>query len=311
MWKGLKMFERKFPKLYDRTWLYEEYINKDRTGRDIGEEVGCTSGAVHRVACKFGYHKREGYVYPELHDANWMRKRYLDEKLTCKAISDILGCNRCSVGDALKEHHIKRRTLSEEKMRERNPIFKYPKLYDYDWMHDQYIVKRRTLEEIGAELGVHSTQVSYGLKACGIKARTMKELWQDPKYISRVFKGLNAKPNKLERKVDKILQKLVPGTFQYNGDFSCGVVLGGLVPDFINSNGEKIVIEVFGANYHDEKIMKEKFKDTLNWKRTEFGRKAVYSQLGFDCIILWDYNLYKKDAEAHIESELRDHELLK
>ncbi|MEA1998114.1 MAG: hypothetical protein U9N61_02140 [Euryarchaeota archaeon] len=304
------MFERKFPQLYDKAWLYEEYIKKDRTGRDIGAEVGCTSDAVSRVACKFGYYKRDGYTYPKLHDATWMRKKYLDEKLTCKAISDILGCDRSCVGDALKEHSIKRRTLSEEKMRERNPIFKHPLLYDHAWMYEQYIVKGRTQEEIGAELGCHNVNVSYGLKACGIKARTMKELWQDPKYISRVFKGLNAKPNKLERKVDKILQKLVPGEFRYNGDFSCGVVLAGLVPDFVNVNGRKILIEVFGANYHDEKVMKEKFKDTLNWKRTEFGRKAVYSQLGFDCIILWDYNLYKKDAEAHIASELRKYELM-
>lgn len=291
--------------MYDKAWLYTEYIAKDRTGRDIGDELGCTSDAVSRVACKFGYYKRDGYTYPELHDAKWMRRKYLDEKLTNKAISDILGCDRSGVGDALKEHGIKRRTLSEEKMRERNPIFKYPKLYDYEWMYNEYVVERHTLEEIGAELGCHSTNVSYGLKACGIKTRTMKELWQDPQYISRVFKGLNAKPNKLEKKVDKILQKLVPGAFRYNGDFSCGVVLAGLVPDFVNVNGKKIVIEVFGANYHDEKVMREKFKDTLSWKRTEFGRKAIYSQLGFDCIILWDYDLYKKDAEAFVLATLK------
>jgi hypothetical protein len=52
-------------------------------------------------------------------------------------------------------------------------------------------------------------------------------------------------------------------------------------PDFINVNGRKAVIELFGRNWH-----------TLDEKRT---RQEAFAQYGFECLILWDWELYRPD----------------
>ena len=131
-----------------------------------------------------------------------------------------------------------------------------------------------------------------------------KKNWQDPDYIKKVFDGLNMKPNAQEKKVGAILQKHLPNEYAYNGDFSCGITIGGKIPDFVNVNGEKVVIEVFGP-WHDEQYMRDHFGGEISWKRTEFGTKVHYSQFGYKCVVFWQEDLERKDVEAFVLSELK------
>lgn len=95
-------------------------------------------------------------------------------------------------------------------------------------------------------------------------------------------------PNKSERFLSELLEKYFPNEYLFNGDYSKGVTLGGLVPDFININGKKQVIELFGDYWHNG-------KQDIPWKSTEFGRQAVFSQLGFSCLIIWEHELKSPD----------------
>ena len=65
-------------------------------------------------------------------------------------------------------------------------------------------------------------------------------------------------------------------------------IIGGLNPDFINVNGKKKVIELFGRVWHDTYL-----KD---WKRSELGRMMVFSSYGFDTLIIWDDELEDKQV---------------
>lgn len=114
----------------------------------------------------------------------------------------------------------------------------------------------------------------------------------DPEFLEKFYAGRLNKPNKAEQKIDSLLQTLSPGEFAYNGDFSQGVMLGGLIPDFINVNGKKAVIELFGNYWHDK-------KGNIPWKSTEFGRQAVFSQLGYKLLVIWEHEL--KDPEAVVK----------
>lgn len=96
---------------------------------------------------------------------------------------------------------------------------------------------------------------------------------------------LQSSPNRSETILDELLQDNFPNEYRFNGDYSQGVTLGGLVPDWININGRKQVIELFGEYWHDGERKK------VRWKATEFGRKAVFSQLGFGCLIIWSKEL--------------------
>ena len=83
------------------------------------------------------------------------------------------------------------------------------------------------------------------------------------------------------------LEDRFPGEWMYNGDGSQGVVIGGKIPDFVNVNGKKEVIEVFGTYWHGEDEVEQKI--------------AHYKKYGFKCIVLWDYECYfVKDVEGKL-----------
>lgn len=107
------------------------------------------------------------------------------------------------------------------------------------------------------------------------------KLWQDPEWVRQMMLARQAKPNKLEQRLIKILAEHFP-EYKYNGDFSQGVLLGGLTPDFVNVNGKKKVIELFGTFFHTG-------ERATSWKRTELGKIMVYNSLGFECLVIWDY----------------------
>jgi len=46
----------------------------------------------------------------------------------------------------------------------------------------------------------------------------------------------------------------------------------------------------------NKKIVRREKGKNVDWKRQEFGRKAAFSQLGYDTLITWDYGLKDKDA---------------
>ena len=118
-----------------------------------------------------------------------------------------------------------------------------------------------------------------------------KLLWQNPEYIKKVMKGQTIKPNKSELALKAILDKHFP-EFQYNGSYNLGISLAGVIPDFVNVNGKKQVIELFGKVFHDPNQSKRK----IRWKRTELGSIMAYNALGYKCLIIWDYELKNEEA---------------
>ena len=107
--------------------------------------------------------------------------------------------------------------------------------------------------------------------------------------IRKALLANKMKPNKSELLLDSLLQTHFPSEFAFNGDLSQGVMLGSLVPDFINVNGQKTIIELFGDYWHDK-------KKNIPWKSTEFGRQAVFSQLGYKLLVVWEHELKDQDA---------------
>lgn len=101
-----------YPKLQDKEWLYEQYVNKTRSSSDIAKEVGCHWSSVVRALAFFDIPKRKHTSkYPLLNDKEWLRKAYLEDKLSTRDIGKLVGG---AVGgviySALKSHKIPIRT---------------------------------------------------------------------------------------------------------------------------------------------------------------------------------------------------------
>jgi len=82
----------------------------------------------------------------------------------------------------------------------------------------------------------------------------LRERWKNPEYSSKVchaiLKGLNAeRPNKKEKILLEFLDEYYPNQWKYVGDNS--VNIGGRFPDFININGKKELVEMFGKHWHN------------------------------------------------------------
>ena len=124
--------------------------------------------------------------------------------------------------------------------------------------------------------------------ACFIRERNFCNSKCQTAVVNRELLRLKSS-NKSELVLDALLQANFPGEYRFNGDYSQGVTLGGLIPDWINVDGKKQVIELFGEYWHDGK------RKRVRWKSTEFGRRAVFSQLGFECLIVWGNELKSPD----------------
>lgn len=121
----------------------------------------------------------------------------------------------------------------------------------------------------------------------------IKDLWKDEDFAKKMFESIHAKPNGLELYLDFILQNYFQDEWKYVGDGQ--VFVEGLCPDFINVNGKKKIIELFGEHWHEGK--------QVRYNNTEEGRKKVFSEIGYDTLIIWSREL---DNEIKVIEKIRN-----
>ena len=108
----------------------------------------------------------------------------------------------------------------------------------------------------------------------------LKRLWKDPKYIQNQMRARGVRPNKYEEQLRLILGEILPGEYQYVGDGQ--FIISGKCPDFININGKKKIIELWGDYWH-------KGENPQN-------RIDIFKPFGFDTLIIWTNELRDKET---------------
>jgi len=111
------------------------------------------------------------------------------------------------------------------------------------------------------------------------------EVWNTQKnvIVEKILKAASKRPNKAEQRLNSILQSLLSGEYKYVGDGE--FILGGKCPDFININGKKKIIELFGEFWH------EKDKRDNGQNRVDF-----FKEYGYDTLIIWEGELQNEPA---------------
>lgn len=117
------------------------------------------------------------------------------------------------------------------------------------------------------------------------------------------LKNMDIRPTSPEKQFMSLIEKYsLP--YKYVGDGKFWIE--GINPDFINCDGEKIAVEIFGDYWHDSKKIKG-----LRWSRTEEGRKKILAKYGWKCIIIWEKelkNLSDKEILNKIQNTLSSSE---
>jgi len=123
-------------------------------------------------------------------------------------------------------------------------------------------------------------------------SRGVKRLWEDPEYrenqtraiVEATMRAVHVRPTEPEQQLIDLVEKYnLP--YKYVGDGS--VIINRFCPDFINYNGQKKIIEVFGDYWHN--------RPNMPYHRTEKGRKAVFSEYGFETLVIWEHELKEPD----------------
>ncbi len=105
-------------------------------------------------------------------------------------------------------------------------------------------------------------------------------------WIDKIVKSCGAKPNKAEKRLNIILRKLLPGEYKLNVKANV-MTLGGRTPDFVNVNGQKKLIELYGDFWHKGQDPQVR----INYFKT----------FGWDTLVIWESEL--KD-ESFVEDRV-------
>lgn len=221
-------------------------------------------------------------------DVDRMRYLYCDKGLTSSEIAVIEGVSSGAILERLRLHNIPRRSVSESLLLRytRIPHRKGPELPYYGRPLSE---KTRTLLsklKRGRKLSEgHCLSISEGTKKAWSKLSSKEKM----ERMLPSLRSINRRPNTIETKLNNLLQQNFPGEWKYvgNGD----VVIGELIPDFININGKKQIIELYGTYWHSTEM-------TTDWRRTELGRIMYYNYYGFRCLVIWENDLIDNPSQV-------------
>lgn len=115
--------------------------------------------------------------------------------------------------------------------------------------------------------------------------------WRNPETRYRIVKSLMTlySPNKTEIRVLEMLNKELGNEWKFVGDGE--VILGGFCPDYINTNGKKLIVEFFGEFFHEPK--------------DEPYKKQKYAELGYDTFVIWGKDLQSVRKRENVISRMK------
>lgn len=124
-----------------------------------------------------------------------------------------------------------------------------------------------------------------------VRQASLKQ-WATPETRDRIIKSILEvrSPNKVEIKVLNWLNEEVGNEWKFVGDGQ--IIIGGCCPDFINTNGKKLIVEFYGAFFH--KPQEEGYK------------KKIYAQFGYDTFAIWSKDIQNSTNRALLFDRLRE-----
>jgi predicted DNA-binding protein YlxM (UPF0122 family) len=99
----------------DKDTLVNLYIDKEMSQIEIAEKFGVSSSTISTYLQRNNIPTRGSgpkVQYPELHNEDWLRKKYVKNGMSSRDIADELGVNKSAVLDGLRECGISRRDTS-------------------------------------------------------------------------------------------------------------------------------------------------------------------------------------------------------
>lgn len=158
-------------RLTDEGWLYKQYIERELTTYEIGDECECSAHTVARWLHKHGIETRGGNLGPvdeRLKDEQWLREQYVNREQTQAEIAEKCDCSTQPVSKWLNEHEVETRSRTSHFNAE--PADQ--RLANSEWLYEQYVEHQRTTLEIADECDCGKNTVCRWLGKHGISTRS-------------------------------------------------------------------------------------------------------------------------------------------
>lgn len=153
-------------RLADHDWLYEQYVEKQKSTIEIAEENGISVATISRWLDRHGINTRSRgsalVADSRLTDGSWLREQYVKHQKSVEEIADFCDCHRDTVSKWISRHDIEfRKPVQTE----------YECLSKRDWIYNQYVTEKKSTIEIAETVGCSQQTVSAWLKRHGIETR--------------------------------------------------------------------------------------------------------------------------------------------
>ncbi len=288
--------------------LQHKYCNSGMSTDDIACEYKCTPGAIMYRLKKYdiptrtnseSHSSRSSKLKISLANTKYniseveLREKYCNLRKSTNAIAKEYGCDTGTILHRLRLYNIPRRKPSDYPHTTMSKWWKeYHQRVDTSGKNSPSYGRKHTPEAIAKIKAARANQV-FTVEQLARRKLSCKMAWDKlsdedkDRRIKACIAGNNRKPTKPEHRLWGILNSVFPNEWQYTGNGS--VILNGRNPDFVNTNGKKLIIELFGTYWHGRKV-------TGNTPDKEVQlRREAYAQFGYNTLIIW-------------ENELTDHE---
>ena len=215
-------------------------------------------------------------------------KEYVSNKKSAYKIAKDLKCSSTIIYYYLKKYNIRRRTLSQAQIRISKNKGKDNGMYGkrQTLIHKNNCLRGKTHPNFkhGKTFSsnfciICNRKINWKSIKCQVCASKAK--WQKIKYIKSQMKARSVKQNRIEKFLEIFLNKLLPKQYKFVGDGK--IILGGFCPDFINCNGQKKIIELFGNYWH------------RNTQKRDKIRINTFKNYGYKTLIIWERELKSID----------------
>jgi len=145
-------------KYRDREWLFEHYVEMNKTMKDMATEVGVSKQSIYRWMKKHGIERRSPSPHhvEQVRDSTWLRKKWVDEHKTAEEIAAECDCSDSTVRYWLWKHGIVERGDGYRARSKR--------LEDPVWLKRQNHDLCKSQGEIASEIGCDQAAVSNAFK---------------------------------------------------------------------------------------------------------------------------------------------------
>lgn len=99
------------------------------------------------------------------HREEWLREQYIEERRTTSEIAEECGVSTTTITTWMDKHGIERRSRSEAQINEKK------KVHNEEWLREQYLEEKRSMRDIGEEVGMTPSGVKKWIDRFGIETR--------------------------------------------------------------------------------------------------------------------------------------------